>query len=32
MSPRARRWAIGRLLAYLTFLTLVAAIGEGFHL
>ena len=32
MSPRALRWAIGALLAYLAFLALVTAIGAGWHL
>jgi hypothetical protein len=32
MSPRALRWAIGLLLAYLLFLTLLTALGEGWHL
>ena len=32
MSPRARRWAIGLMLAYLAFLTLLTAVGAGWHL
>lgn len=32
MSARAKRWAIGALVAYIGFLTLVTAIGAGWHL
>ena len=32
MSPRALRWAIGALVAYVAFLTLLTAIGAGWHL
>lgn len=32
MNPRARRWAIGAMLAYLAFLALLTAIGAGWHL
>jgi len=32
MSPRALRWAVGLLLAYVAFLSLLTAIGAGWHL
>lgn len=32
MSARARRWAVGLMLAYWTFLSLLTAVGEGWHL
>lgn len=32
MSPRAFRWSVCLLLAYMAFLSLLAAVGEGFHL
>lgn len=32
MSPRALRWAVGLVVAFWAFLTLLAAVGEGWHL
>ena len=32
MSPRALRWAVGLVVSYWAFLSLLAAVGQGWHL